>query len=744
MAHTATITSIPDELDQDKHNLMWVHIHDASTKTDLKRKIKNKNLSGAVRSVLEPHAGRTYTLTYIDGGRLVLPQDAGVQQAVQFDPDTDADDIGLIPMMKIELTSAPMAFPSSMFLKRNHDKCVIKIPEFQLRDPQTDALLQFEKMVGPVQSTGSKHDRFFVVMPTGCGKTTVIALAPFMLNVDKVLIITPGNTIRDQIKKELELNYSIRHAIGKSGQLKGIKIEQLSGSRPSPTANVLIANIQAIIVKAKKRREVGDDEEELPSLRDFLQHGWVPDLVIVDEGHHGPAGSWKLLTEEAKKLNANVKFLQLTATPERGDGKRCGLEQLEQLYIYKRDAARQMRHIKQTTVKKVDVDEFKDLSKTKMFSDPGFIEKMLESAVTELLQLRALCADEPLRLLVNARSNVQADLIAEICNKMSINKGWGLKAAAITSKATKEDEEKLMERFEADDATAFQEDGPLDVAVKCKKMSEGHDNQWISVTAICMSVKTVGCLSQLHGRALRVNKKLKFEGGKLRHLANSLKVILVVPDLPDVMTTVTADQDGDDETTETLFAAPEPTTKECFRKMHKDIGKKKCNEGGFRCMLDNFDPCHDKCDERRESWDPIPAEFLAETVFATDVSPDDNINMRIVDFGCGRDGLFLERLAKLFSERDTSGTATVFAVDAKPYAGAAALTTAGSRPVDGIGDDHTKFNCTNVSVDCGGKGDWNTNIGPEVTRGSVDVAAFCLSLMAAMRCPLDLPLPHTS
>ena len=43
---------------------------------------------------------------------------------------------------------------------------------------------------------------FLVVMPTGTGKTVVMALAPFALNVrHKVLILTPTVWLKEQVGK---------------------------------------------------------------------------------------------------------------------------------------------------------------------------------------------------------------------------------------------------------------------------------------------------------------------------------------------------------------------------------------------------------------------------------------------------------------------------------------------------------------------------------------------------------------
>jgi hypothetical protein len=47
---------------------------------------------------------------------------------------------------------------------------------FKLRDPQTEALLKLRKVLHPEPASSP----FMVILPAGCGKTVVMAMAPFM------------------------------------------------------------------------------------------------------------------------------------------------------------------------------------------------------------------------------------------------------------------------------------------------------------------------------------------------------------------------------------------------------------------------------------------------------------------------------------------------------------------------------------------------------------------------------------
>src|SRR5687767_14733983 len=49
-----------------------------------------------------------------------------------------------------------------------------------------------------------KTDSAVVTMPTGSGKTVVLALSPYILRANRVLAITPSRLVRNQITEEFE------------------------------------------------------------------------------------------------------------------------------------------------------------------------------------------------------------------------------------------------------------------------------------------------------------------------------------------------------------------------------------------------------------------------------------------------------------------------------------------------------------------------------------------------------------
>ena len=144
-----------------------------------------------------------------------------------------------------------------------------------------------------------------VVLPTGCGKTGVAILASYVLNATKVLVITPSVTISEQIydafcnkDKMFLFERKIITAEDKKWLLPlGVCIKNSAAIISQLHFHLMIVNAHKIGGQAKVAIE------DIPSDN--------YDLVIVDEAHHYPAATWRLLVDHF----SNSSRLFLTATP---------------------------------------------------------------------------------------------------------------------------------------------------------------------------------------------------------------------------------------------------------------------------------------------------------------------------------------------------------------------------------------------------------------------------------------------
>jgi len=172
-----------------------------------------------------------------------------------------------------------------------------------LHGHQVEAVLWLREYFDPQKNPNPRSDIGLVVLPTGCGKTGVAVLASYALNASRVLVITPSIVISRQIDKAYGNFLIEREIIPDTPEYalralpKPICINKSREIREGMRSAVMVVNAHKIGGQSSVRIE------------DIPVTGY--DLVIVDEAHHYPAPTWKLLVDhftESKKLF-------LTATP---------------------------------------------------------------------------------------------------------------------------------------------------------------------------------------------------------------------------------------------------------------------------------------------------------------------------------------------------------------------------------------------------------------------------------------------
>jgi superfamily II DNA or RNA helicase len=132
------------------------------------------------------------------------------------------------------------------------------------------------------------RDRFIaplLVSPTGSGKTVMFAFISQGTSAkgNKVLILVHRSELVDQTCRTLR-DFQVPHGVIAAGR------------SPDRTHDVQVASVQTVVRRL-----------------DFFR----PDLIIIDEAHHGTAGSWRKVID----ANPQARLLGVTATPERLDGK---------------------------------------------------------------------------------------------------------------------------------------------------------------------------------------------------------------------------------------------------------------------------------------------------------------------------------------------------------------------------------------------------------------------------------------
>jgi len=154
-----------------------------------------------------------------------------------------------------------------------------------------------------------RTDAAMVALPTGTGKTLVLALSPFLCNARRALVVTPSRLVRNQIAKDL--------AAMRTARLLGA----ITGDTPSPATHELRSRIvtpqewealRVFDVVVATPHSISPSMADVPAPPHDLF-----DLVLLDEAHHTPAQTWHAVMAAFP----NARKVLFTATPYRRDRK---------------------------------------------------------------------------------------------------------------------------------------------------------------------------------------------------------------------------------------------------------------------------------------------------------------------------------------------------------------------------------------------------------------------------------------
>ena len=270
-----------------------------------------------------------------------------------------------------------------------------------------------EDMVKRVQEAFKHHDAVMVQMPTGTGKTYLLAALVGLFLKEEVWVVAHRRELVSQIKDTLERFFS---------SLK--------------TTSIKVTSIQWL---SKHYREM---EEK-------------PGLIVIDEAHHALAETY------AEVMNAypKAKKLGLTATPYRLNGKGftdlfdtllCSWS-MEKFIAEGRLSLYDYYSIKPDSAAQLLIDSLQ-----KRGADGDYQQKELNEVMDVKPSLERLCLTikeyvPGKKGIVYAISIQHAEHIAEFYREN------GIKAVAISSKTPLAERQELIERFKASSFSSFSE-----------------------------------------------------------------------------------------------------------------------------------------------------------------------------------------------------------------------------------------------------------------------------------------------
>lgn len=363
----------------------------------------------------------------------------------------------------------------------------------QLRIPQREGWTHIRDHFGRVDALREVG----IVLPVGCGKSGLIAIAPYAMGARRALIIAPGTRIRTQLGNDLRAN-SATNFYDRCGVIAGNQdfpeTTIVASGRVNLDdirhADISIANIQQI---------AGAENRWL----DDLEHDFF-DLILVDEAHHNTAESW----QQVKRRFPAARIVNFSATPSRADG---GLMEGEIIYSFpvlraieagyvKRLRAKMLRPAELRYVDRADgqerlieADEVRRLGETNAEFRRGIVMSdqtlgsIVDQSIVELQRLRTETGEPKLKIIASA---VNYDHCIQITEAF---RARGMRANFVHSR-----------EGQANDRVFQQlENHELDVIVQARMLGEGFDHRYLAVAMVGSIFANLGPFVQFVGRIMR-------------------------------------------------------------------------------------------------------------------------------------------------------------------------------------------------------------------------------------------------
>ena len=146
-----------------------------------------------------------------------------------------------------------------------------------------------------------------VVMPTGSGKSAVLMMVPYVLELNRILIVTPSVMVRSQIADDYSVLSTLKSVGVFSGQIKNPVVYELLNIFDYETHSKKILSCDVIVATPTVSLSISKNLQMVDSF----------DLIVIDEAHHVPANTWTQILANFPK----ARHLLLTATPFRRDNK---------------------------------------------------------------------------------------------------------------------------------------------------------------------------------------------------------------------------------------------------------------------------------------------------------------------------------------------------------------------------------------------------------------------------------------
>lgn len=363
----------------------------------------------------------------------------------------------------------------------------------KLRDPQIEAYIKIKEYFKENESGEA-----LVVLPTGTGKSGLIAIAPYGVSRKRVLVITPGLVTKQSVIKTLHpmeenfwLNFDVIFDPLDMPVVEEYQTDMLDSSLEK--CDFVIANVHKLY------------KDSSTSLLNRVPNDFF-DLVIIDEAHHSVAKTWV----NAINYFSNAKKLHLTGTPFRGDKKELPGEEIHNTPLSEVMALKYVKWLRKKTITNPNL----------FFTIPGSNSRLTKEEVLKLKE------KEWLEKSVALSKECSFDVIDESINQLQEIKHYSpsvphkilavacsINHAKDISSWYEEKGKKVvlvhsgMEPDDLDDSFLKVENNECEVVVSVNMLMEGYDHKYLTVLALFRPYRSLNAFAQVVGRVLRAIPK---------------------------------------------------------------------------------------------------------------------------------------------------------------------------------------------------------------------------------------------
>lgn len=346
-----------------------------------------------------------------------------------------------------------------------------------------------------------------IQLPTGTGKTALIAITPFNIVKKRVLVLCPGVKLAKQIESDLDIvNNESQNTYRKLDLLGDETLNNLELYTLRLEDSVSESDIKEHQILVANYHQLQDLEKWFKDKQDEV------DLIIIDEAHHQEANTYK----EIIKFFKNAKVIGLTATPFRSDGKKIEGNIIYKYHFHQAIKDKIIRNIKITNVtpkevelsfidngaKKYSLKEILELKEDSWFNreialSPDCCDSIAQKAKEKLDELNKQFPKSKHQIIASAMTKRHArEYIKPAFEKL------GLKVGMVSSDIQdKPHNDKVFEELKY---------GKISVIVHIGMLGEGFDHPPLGVAAIFRPYKSLNPYIQFLGRVIRRNDDTTF------------------------------------------------------------------------------------------------------------------------------------------------------------------------------------------------------------------------------------------